>query len=48
MRKLITAALAMSALAALVVPSLASADVARYQTQTATFTATQPYGVDHS
>ena len=47
MRKLITAALAMSALAALVVPSLASADVARYQTQTATFTATQPYGVNH-
>ncbi len=42
MRKILTAALALSAVAALVVPSLASADVTRYQTETATFTVLQP------
>ena len=47
MRKLISAVVAMSALAALVLASLASADVARYQTQTATFTVTQPRLVNH-
>jgi hypothetical protein len=41
MRKFI---LGIAAVAALVVPSVASADVARYQEQSATFTATQPAG----
>jgi hypothetical protein len=41
MRKFI---LGIAAVAALVVPSVASADVARYQEQSATFTAVQPAG----
>jgi hypothetical protein len=44
MRKIIAAVASITAIAALVVPSLASASVQRYQTQTATFTATQPAG----
>lgn len=44
MRKIIAAVASIRALAALVVPSLASASVQRYQAQTATFTATQPAG----
>ena len=43
MRKLILAATTVAALAVpTIVPALASADVARYQTQTATFTVLQP------
>jgi len=44
MRKLIPVAASIAAIAALAAPSLASADVARYQSQTATFTTTQPAG----
>jgi hypothetical protein len=38
-------AVALAAVAAFMVAGAASADVPRYQTQTATFTVTQPYGV---
>src|SRR6185369_14981818 len=44
MRKLIPVAASIAAIAALAAPSLASADVARYQSQTSTFTTTQPAG----
>jgi hypothetical protein len=45
MRKLILAATTIAALAVpTIVPALASADVARYQSQTATFTVYQPQG----
>jgi hypothetical protein len=45
MRKLILAATTIAALAVpTIVPAFASADVARYQPQTATFTVTQPAG----
>ena len=44
MKKIITAVASVTAIAALAVPALASASVARYQTQTATFTITQPAG----
>ena len=44
MRKIIPAAIIVGSLATLAVPALASADVARYQTKTATFTTTQPAG----
>jgi len=44
MRKLIPAAVSIAAIAALAVPALASADVARYQSETATFTTIQPAG----
>jgi hypothetical protein len=37
-------AVAIAAIASVIVAATASADVARYQTQTATFTVTQPYG----
>ena len=40
----IAGALALAAVAASIVAGTASADVARYQTQQATFTVTQPYG----
>ena len=40
----IAAAVVVAALAAFVLVGASSADVARYQTQTATFTVTQPYG----
>jgi hypothetical protein len=50
MRKLILAGMAVAMLAvpavSMATASVASADVARYQTETATFTATQPYGVN--
>jgi hypothetical protein len=45
MRKLIAIAVSFTAIASLVVPALASADVARYQSETATFTMVQPAGV---
>jgi hypothetical protein len=45
MRKLILVAASITAIASLTVPALASADVARYQSETATFTTTQPAGV---
>ena len=44
MRKLIPAAVSIAAIAALAVPALASADVARYQTETGTLTAHVAYG----
>ena len=44
MRKIIAAVVSITAIAGLAVPSLASADVARYQTQDAAFTLTQPAG----
>ena len=47
MRKLIIAAVTVASLAALAVPAIASADVARYQNETATFTVTQPAGAYH-
>lgn len=48
MRKLVLAATTIVALAVpTIVPALASADVARYQKQTATFTVTQPRLVNH-
>jgi hypothetical protein len=47
MRKIIAAVASITAIAALVVPSLASASVQRYQAQTATFTLTQPQYVNH-
>jgi hypothetical protein len=40
----VAAAVAVAAIAAFMVVGTSSADVARYQTQTATFTAVQPYG----
>ena len=40
----VAVAVAVAAVAAFMVVGTSSADVARYQTQTATFTATQPYG----
>ena len=40
----VAVAVAVAAIAAFTVVGTSSADVARYQTQTATFTATQPYG----
>ena len=44
MRKIIAAVASITAIAGLAVPSLASANVARYQTEDATFTLTQPAG----
>jgi len=44
MRKLIIAGMAIAMLA---IPAVASADVQRYQEQTATFTVTQPAGAEH-
>jgi hypothetical protein len=44
MRKIIAAVASLTAITALAVPALASADVARYQFQTAAFTLTQPAG----
>ena len=44
MRKLILIGMAV---AMLVVPAISSADVQRYQSQTATFTVTQPAGAEH-
>lgn len=48
MRKLILAATTIAALAVpAIAPAFASADVARYQNETATFTVTQPAGAYH-
>lgn len=48
MRKLILAVAGIAAVAVpTIAPALASADVARYQSQTATFTVTQPAGAYH-
>ena len=44
-RKLIAIAVSFTAIASLAVPALASADVARYQSETATFTMVQPAGM---